>query len=66
MTVSDPDYWRILRLASGGCRRLGPNVRRRSRDRGWRTAHELRPLLVHAVREGTVAELITQQLRDQR
>jgi hypothetical protein len=23
MTVSDPDYWRFLRLASGGCRRLG-------------------------------------------
>jgi hypothetical protein len=23
MTVSDLDYWRFLRLASGGCRRLG-------------------------------------------
>jgi hypothetical protein len=64
MNVSDPDYWHFLRSASGGCRRLGPNVRR-SRDRGWRTALERRPLLVRAVREGTVAKLVTQQLRDQ-
>jgi len=43
----------------------GANVRRPSRDRGWTTALGRRPLLVHAVREGPVAELITQQLRDQ-
>jgi hypothetical protein len=45
-------YCRFLRSASGGCRRLGPNVRRTSRNRGWTAAPKARPLLVRAVREG--------------